>query len=169
MKKIITLLLTVSLVLSFSATALADFDLSAMSWGELVELKKALSDEMKSRPEYSENEPLVDDEYVTASFVKIDPITAGIKGYYVYLDVLNNTSEKVTVSLSSASVNEYQIAMVMSGVPMTLEPDKIGSAPFIFPIQSDIADVEQISFKITLRNADTYKEIYTTDILTVAF
>ena len=43
MKKVITILITLAMILSFSASALADFDLSGLSFEELVALKDQIN------------------------------------------------------------------------------------------------------------------------------
>ena len=168
MKKLLCCGLAVSCLVLLSASASSAFDLSAMSWEELVSLKAAVREEMRSRPESAEEHTLVDNEYITASFVKVTP-AAGIAGYNLYLTIRNNTDSTVKVAPDDASINDYQIALVMSGVPMKLNPGKIGTNPFILPLAVELTDIETISFCITVDDPDTYKEIYRTEMLTVEF
>lgn len=89
---------------------------------------------------------LIDNDSVKVSFIEIFEEASIKDTCYLKLLVENKTSQKVTVYLKDAYVNDTSVQM-LSGVPMDIEAGKKSQNPFIFTgYEKD--DVESVEFKV---------------------
>jgi hypothetical protein len=114
---------------------------------------------------------LVDDECIKAECIRVEDFPE-LGAFSVYLRVTNKTDQTIWVCLEEASVNDEMMNLVMSGTPLYILPEKMGTNGFLFyfaQISIDsFDDVESISFKIVVRNKDTFENVETTPEVTIA-
>ena len=108
---------------------------------------------------------IADDDYVTATFEKIyDAEHMGVTGVF-YLDIKaqNKTDKEIWVYLDKASVNDEMVPMVMSGVPLNIQPEKSGRTGFIISFSSlsidKVDDVKKIEFDLVVADQETLSEL----------
>ena len=164
MKKIISLLLII-LALSLLSSCGGGEDSSTPIENNT---EKSNSTEINTK-EDSSPEPeeilIADNEYITATFEKIYDATAlGLDGiFYIDINVKNNTDKEIEVVLDKASVNDEIVPLVMSGVPLCVQPEKSGRNSFIISFEQlsidNIADVKNIEFDLVILDTETFEEI----------
>lgn len=116
------------------------------------------------------NEVIVESDEITAEFLGFeDHPELGM--FVVRLRVTNKTDQPIWVYMDKASVNDDMMQMVMTGMPLNIEPGKRGSNGFIFYYKQTsiekFEDVNTVSFKLKVDNQDTMKEICTSPEVTL--
>ena len=113
---------------------------------------------------------IVDNGTIRAEFLGFED-HSDLGMFIVSIRVTNNIDKPIWVHLDSASVNNDMMQMVMSGVPLYIDPHKRGSNGFIFyykQISIDSFDeIETVSFKLKVSNKDTMNEIWTSPEITI--
>ncbi len=119
----------------------------------------------KPTTEKPEEVIIADDAFITATFEKkYDAVNLGVTGVF-YLDIKaqNKSDKEIWVYLDNASVNDEMVPMVMSGVPLNIQPEKTGRNGFIFSFSSlsidKIEDVKKIEFDLVVADAETLSEM----------
>ena len=91
--------------------------------------------------------------------------------FSVRLRVTNKTDQPIWVYMDKASINDEMMQMVMTGMPLYIDPGKRGSNGFIFYYKQtsieQFDDVSTVSFKLKVDNQDTMKEIWTSPEVTL--
>ncbi|MBQ3757614.1 MAG: hypothetical protein II873_10910 [Oscillospiraceae bacterium] len=117
-----------------------------------------------------EHSILVDDSVITAEFLGFDSHPE-LGMFTVNLRVTNKTNQKIWVYLEEASVNDEMMNLVMTGTPLYILPEKKGSNSFIFSFQqislNSFEEVNSVSFKIGVKNEETFADIETTPEVTI--
>ena len=113
---------------------------------------------------------LVENDSYAAYFIgATDQASLGV--FYVNLKIQNNTGKTVVVSLEDASVDKETVPMVSTGVPLTIQNGNSGQTGFIFSMANlsinSMKDANSATFRIVLRDADTYDVIEKSDLVTV--
>lgn len=166
---IATMLMTVSV-------AMAEIDLSGMTYDELAALRDEI-DALLNEQEATDNEAaeradgiIVDSDTITAEFLGFDD-NPGLGMFTVNLRVTNKTEQPIWVYMDKASVNDEMMQMVMTGVPLYIDPGKIGSNSFIFYYKQTsiekFEDVKEVSIILKVDNKDTMNEIWTSPEVTL--
>lgn len=117
-----------------------------------------------------EDKAIVDGKAITAEFLGYeDHPELGM--FVVRLRVTNKTDQPIWVYMDKASVNDEMMQMVMTGMPLYIDPGKRGSNGFIFYYKQTsiekFEDVNTVSFKLKVDNQDTMKEIWTSPEVTL--
>lgn len=112
----------------------------------------------------TENSTIIEADVIDAEFLGFeDHPELGM--FMVRLRVTNKTDQPIWVYMDKASVNDDMMQMVMTGMPLNIEPGKRGSNGFIFYYKQTsiekFEDVKTVSFKLKVDNQDTMKEIWT--------
>ena len=113
---------------------------------------------------------LVEKDSYAAYFIgATDQASLGV--FYVNLKIQNNTGKTVVVNLEDASVDKETVPMVSTGVPLTIQNGNSGQTGFIFSMANlsinSMNDANSATFRIVLRDADTYDVIEKSDLVTV--
>lgn len=116
------------------------------------------------------DEVIVESDEIDAEFLGFeDHPELGM--FTVRLRVKNKTEQPIWVYMDKASINDEMMQMVMTGMPLYIDPGKRGSNGFIFYYkQTSIEkfdDVNTVSFKLKVDNQDTMKEIWTSPEVTL--
>lgn len=106
---------------------------------------------------YEVQKDLITFEGVEADFVKLYDPKSGVTAFAIALNLKNNGSEEVTVSLSDGYVNDTKVQF-MSGLPVTIAPGKKAVGVYVFGYDglgfSKIEEIEKMEFKIALLNSN---------------
>lgn len=106
---------------------------------------------------YETKKDLITFEDVKAEFVKLYNPNAGVTALAVALNLQNNGTEEITVSLSDGYVNDTKVQF-MTGLPVTIAPGKKAVGVFMFGYDglgfSKVEDIEKMEFKISLLNSN---------------
>ena len=174
MKRFIAMVLAAVLVIA--GTAYAEIDLSGMTHDELVALRDEI-DALLIEQGATDNEAaeetdgiIIDNDTITAEFLGFDD-NPGLGMFTVNLRVTNKTEQPIWAYMDKASVNDEMMQMVMTGVPLYIDPGKIGSNSFIFYYKQTsiekFGDVKEVSFRLKVDNKDTMNEIWTSPEVTL--
>lgn len=137
-----------------------------------VQADSNISSAQEGSSSKGETQLLLDDDFVKVSFVEAfeEPSIEGV--FYFRLCVENKTDRAVTIYLEDPSVNKVS-TIALSGIPMTIQPDNKSLNPFFFSYNnldiSSIKELEVISFRVNVKDDETFDDIETTDLLTVLF
>ena len=120
---------------------------------------------------YETEKELITFEGVKAKFVKLYDPNAGITALAVTLNLENNGTEEITVSLSDGYVNDTKVQF-MTGLPVTIAPGKKAVGVFMFGYDglgfSKVEDIEKMEFKIGLLNSE-WSALKTSEKVTLNF
>lgn len=113
---------------------------------------------------------LIDNDTVKATFIGAeDASSLGV--FYVTLKIENKTDTEVVINLEDADVDGETIPLITTGVPLTIRPGNSGQTSFIFSMVnlsiSAMGDAENATFRIAVRDSETYDVIYKSDLVTV--
>lgn len=139
---------------------------------ESSEISSTQEDQEPEQTNKGREQLLVDDDFVKVSFIEVfeEPSIEGV--FYFRLCVENKTEKTVTIYLEDSSVNKVS-TLALSGIPMTIQPGSKSLTPFFFSYKSldisSIDELEEISFRVNVKNDETFEEIETTDFLTIPF
>lgn len=115
---------------------------------------------------------LLDDDCVKVSFVEVFEEESVDGVFYFRLKVENKTEKTVGISLIDPSVNEVS-TLALSGLPMAIQPNGKSLTPFFFSYSnldiSSIAELKEISFRVRVEDNNGFKEIETSDFVSVGF
>lgn len=158
-------------VISIISILLGDDNSSPSNTSSSIPSSNTTSQQSEGTTSQSSSDVVVlDDDVVKVTYKKVEP-SVGIEGCYLGLKVENKTDSEIWVYLDKASVNDEMIPLVMSGVPMYIQPDKSSSNPFILPFANlsikSVEEIETISFKVVVENNETNKNIETSETLTI--
>lgn len=102
---------------------------------------------------YETKKDLITFNDVSAEFVKLYDPKAGVTALAVALNLENNGTKEVTVSLSDGYVNDTKVQF-MSGLPVTIAQGKKAVGAFMFGYDglgfSKVEDIKKMEFKLTL-------------------
>lgn len=128
-------------------------------------------DNAKVNP-YSVERVLVEEDSISAKFIKVyeEDYIEGM--LYFALEVENNLDEQVWVACDSAEFNGYS-TLVMSGVPLTINAGTKGIGAFFVNEENisleNLEDLEEMKFKIVVYSSDSMDELYRSDELCITF
>lgn len=113
---------------------------------------------------------LVDKDSYTAYFMGAqDQANLGV--FFVTLKIQNNTGKTVVVNLEDASVDGETIPMITTGVPLTILNGNSGQTGFSFSMVNlsinSMKEAKIATFRIVLRDADSYDVIEKSELVTV--
>ena len=118
------------------------------------------------------SQPLIDNDFVTVTFVDVFESPGIDSVFYLQLEVKNKTEKTVWVSLQDSSVNDY-MAMAMSGVPTIIEPGKISTNPVFFSYAStsitSLDELTHIEFSVNVSDNDSLEELYVSEKIIIEF
>lgn len=104
---------------------------------------------------YETEKDLITFEGVEAKFVKLYDPKAGVTALAIALDLKNNGSEEITVTLAESYVNDTKVQF-MTGLPVTIAPGKKAVGVYMFGYDglgfSKVEDIEKMEFKVSLIN-----------------
>ena len=113
---------------------------------------------------------IVDSNTVSAEFLGFSDHPE-LDMFLVSMRVTNKIDQPIVVFMEDASVNDEMMQMVMTGVPLRIQPNKRGSNGFIFNYNQisidDLDDVKSVSFKLRIANDDTLADIWTSPEITL--
>ena len=161
-KKLLSILLIFLLILSFAGCGETSNG-SATSGG----VQTSTNDNSSTN---ANEQTLVDDDIVKVTFKETFEVD-GVEGvFYLRMNCENKTDKEIWVALDSASVNGEMVT-VMSGGPMYITPGNSSNNPFIISYAnisaSTLAEIQEISFKVVVRDKETLETIETTEIVTI--
>ncbi len=116
---------------------------------------------------------VIDDDQMKVTYQKVvDGETLGMSGiFYLWLKIENKTDVEVVATLSSADIDGESVSIVMTGVPLNIRPGNSGATGFIFTTTQlsieSVKDAEKVTFKVVLRDAETYDTVSESDLVTV--
>ena len=159
MKKFISIILSLLLVISLCACSLAD-DSSAPASGAPADDTQATNTEVV----------LVDNETIKATFVGAkDESALGV--FYVTLKIENKTDSDIVINLEDADVDGETIPLITTGVPLVVRPGNSGQTAFIFSMVnlsiSSMDDATNATFRIVARENESYDAVYESELVTV--
>lgn len=109
-------------------------------------------------------------EIYNANGIRVTADTAGLSYgvYTVFITIENETEQKISVSFTMVSINDY---MVPFGVYHDLKPGESNQISWSFYRheleKSGISQVSDLTFVMDVYEADTYEEIVTGELLTI--
>ena len=159
MKKFISIILSLLLVISLCACSLAD-DSSAPASGAPADDTHATNTEVV----------LVDNETIKATFVGAkDESALGV--FYVTLKIENKTDSDIVINLEDADVDGETIPLITTGVPLVIRPGNSGQTAFIFSMVnlsiSSMDDATNATFRIVARDNESYDAVFESELVTV--
>ena len=107
--------------------------------------------------------PLAENEHVSVTFEKLyeESYIQGVA--YLTLAVTNNCDREIWVYLEKASINDEQLPMVGSGVPMYITPGKTSRNPFILSYANlsveSVTEIHSLEFDIVVADRESLNEI----------
>ena len=137
-------------------------DYSSMTDEELqIALKEIQAEIDKRNSERDITIILAEDDCIKAEFLGFVDMPE-LQLFHVSIKVYNKTEKNLMISLQDGSVNNMSMLMIMSGVPLVVQPNKEGQNAFIFTYKqagiSSFDEVKQVAFKIIAYD-DNMKEI----------
>ena len=175
--RIILVLLTLIIVVPATLLCIAilsdSSDSSEISNSESDQYNSAVSTstvQSQSTVETVGDSVLVDNEFFTATYIGAqDQADLGV--FYVTLKIENKTDVEVFVSVEDADVDGETVQMVMTGIPLVVRPGNSGQTGFIFPTNnlsiSSMSEAEKATFRIVIRDYDTFDIIAESELVTV--
>lgn len=107
--------------------------------------------------------PLAENEHVSVTFEKLYEESYIQGAAYLTLAVTNNSEREIWVYLEKASVNDEQLPMVGSGVPMYITPGKTSRDPFILSYASlsieSVTEIHSLEFDVVVADRESLDEI----------
>ena len=107
---------------------------------------------------------LIDNDLVTVDYEGMYEAPGVQDTFYVGLNVQNKRSKDIWVYLDKASVNSETVSMVMTGMPLYIEPGNSGRTGFIFPMGQlsvhSLRGVEKVKFDLVVADKATLTEIW---------
>lgn len=87
--------------------------------------------------------------------------------FTVDLRVVNKTGKAIWVYMDNASVNKDTMQMIMTGLPLYINPNQQGGTGFIYYLtQTSITsfdDVEKVSFRLHVADKESLNDLETTE------
>lgn len=158
-------------ILSNSGTSTENGD-SVVIQTESITLDEANADQSSfdGTIEAPESNVLVDNDTFTATYVGAqDQADLGV--FYVTLKIENKSDVDALVSVEDADVDGETVQMVMTGIPLVVQPGNSGQTAFIFPMSNlsitSMNEAETATFRIVLRNNDTFEVLSESELVTV--
>lgn len=107
---------------------------------------------------------LIDNNLVSVDYEGMYEAPGVQDTFYVGLNVQNKRSKDIWVYLDKASVNNETVSMVMTGMPLYIEPGNSGRTGFIFPMGQlsvhSLSGVEKVKFDLVVADKATLTEIW---------
>lgn len=107
---------------------------------------------------------IIDNDLVTVDYEGMYEAPGVQDTFYVGLNVQNKRSKDIWVYLDKASVNNETVSMVMTGMPLYIEPGNSGRTGFIFPMGQlsvhSLSGVEKVKFDFVVADKATLTEIW---------
>ncbi|MBO5726556.1 MAG: hypothetical protein J6S00_05800 [Clostridia bacterium] len=104
---------------------------------------------------YETKKELIVFEGVRAEFVKLYDPKTGVTALAMSLNLENNGTEEVTVTLADGYVNDTKVQF-MTGLPVTIAPNKKAVGVYMFGYDglgfSKVEEIEKVEFKLSLLN-----------------
>ena len=158
MKKFVAVVITLCCILSFSGCVL-EFPVDTNQTVNPTQSSPINTDQI-----------ILDNDKLTATFQGVSEMES-LGVFYVHLKILNKMDEEVIVTLESADVDGETVPLVTTGVPLQIRPGNSGATGFIFtmsPLSIDtVADAERVTFKVVLRNADSFDVVFESDLIDI--
>lgn len=109
-------------------------------------------------------ETIIDNDLVSVDYEGMYEAPGVQDTFYVGLNVQNKRSKDIWVYLDKASVNNETVSMVMTGMPLYIEPGNSGRTGFIFPMGQlsvhSLSGVEKVKFDLVVADKATLTEIW---------
>jgi len=87
--------------------------------------------------------------------------------FTVDLRVVNKTDKAIWVYMDNASVNKDTMQMIMTGLPLYINPDQQGSTGFIYYLTqtslTSFEDVEKVAFRLHVADKESLNDMETTE------
>lgn len=107
--------------------------------------------------------PIAENEHVTVSFEKLYEEEYVQGAAYLTLAITSKADQEIWVYLENASVNDEQLPMVGSGVPMYIKAGKTSRNPFILSYKTltieSVAEITTLEFDIVVADKESLNEI----------
>jgi predicted nucleic acid-binding Zn-ribbon protein len=124
-------------------------------YGSSITTTNSENEQSQKQNLYETKKSLVAFEGIDSEFVKLYDPKTGATAFALQLNLKNNGSEEVTVSLADGYINDTAIQF-MTGLPVTIAPGKKAVGIYMFGYNnlglSKIEEIQKVEFKIALLN-----------------
>ena len=173
MRRLLSVLMVLCVIagMGYTGAAAESADYAGMTIEELLSLNGIIQKELHLRQtEIAPDVMLIDYEGVTVYLTGKHEFSNGIGTPFFRMEfvIVNNTDHKVSVSIDSPEVNGWVVSTTLIAAidPGTKKRDKL-----VFNCEgaaiSTFEEIEQVNFKLSLKNMEDHKVYYTTEPIVI--